>query len=182
MECRFCGDEVSLKIMKRDHGPIAPKCMGHRWYKWWCAQGMCFAGQCAALIDLAGGAMTKNVPCYVYWEVEMVEFVPVVPVWVYDLAVKLTHDKELSRRLGFTQKRRLILSAADAAKGRSPLRSSSSTTLTDKRGVWEVCDADKVMPIKMRAKILRVAMNNELAREMIMDDPEAAGRLIRDLL
>lgn len=98
----------------------------------------------------------------------LIGFWAVTPVWAYEMADRLTKDKELARRLGYTQKRRKI----------------PKLLLTFRNGgdMWENVDLDKVVPMELRVKIMRAAANSEFAREVILDDSESAAILIRDLL
>jgi hypothetical protein len=100
---------------------------------------------------------------------EAVTFEPSCPRWAWEMAKQLTRDKGLSRRLGYVQKKQLHRYKKDTTKG----------IVTAKR--WSDCDLDKIMPVHVRVKILKVAASNEIARELIIDDPEAAAVIIRDI-
>lgn len=200
IECRYCGKMCTIKVLKSTHGRTAPKCISLRWEKWIADNQYRGAGSYTALLAEAG--LVKRVPLFVWYrtpidaqgnmldswqdpryvktaEEHLVSFHPVTPVWAYELAKKLSTDQTLSRRLGFTKKRELITE-------RHPVDHKVTYKGTH-RGkviakVWQSCDKDKQLPMHLRVKIMAIAGRNELAREMIFDDPEAAGRIIKDVM
>lgn len=195
IECRTCGAMCTPHQLRRHHGPTKPVCLAHKAWVRMEAEDLRPAGSFYALLDMAGASFIR-LPTYAWWQepvygepdwetgevevidyatVEVVDLVPVVPKWARDLAKRLTVDKRLARQLGFTQKRRLV---TVKARPKTPKRPAVEETTR----VWKTCDLDKPMPIELRARILRVALNNEVARELIADDPEAAGRIIKDMV
>jgi len=202
IECRWCGRMTSLRMLKAQHGKNAPFCVARRTQQRLDEIGWRFAGQFGALLSKAG--IAKMAPAYVWWrepvyreeEVEegsrsrgfrmvtrrvldhwgdvqeSLTFEATCPVWAWEMAKRLTRDKQLARRLGYVQKRQLVSQTIST-------RTSKGQTPRTER-VWRECDIDKLLPVHVRVKILRVAATNEIARELIIDDPEAAAVIIRD--
>lgn len=209
VECRYCHKMVSLKVFREHHGEVKPKCVDIRWQQWIQDNRYRGAGSYTALLHEAG--VVKMVPLYVYWRLPVDKdgnevsgfhdkrydhtvlheyscFTAIVPEWSYELAKKLSTDRTLARRLGFTQKRQLVTHYEPAFKKatssgfpKGGWTSPKAQELKIKSKEWQPCDKDKQLPMHLRVKIMKVAAKNELAREMIADDPEAAGRLIKDL-
>lgn len=199
IQCRWCHKMCSLAILKRDHGEVKPRCVGERWITKLEELGWRGAGAYSALLSEVG--LVKRIPLYVWYRfpadkdgnevgswsdpaytqyvtTEMVSFTSCTPTWAYDLAKKLSQDKHLARKLGFTQKRELVKTYGTKVTKNKRVHLHEQV-VTSKR--WQACDLDKQLPMPLRVKIMKVAAKNELAREMITDDPEAAGRLIKDL-
>ena len=202
IECRWCGAMASLMILKRDHGRWAPKCVSARTEKRLREKEWCAAGQYAAVLTLAG--ITKMAPLYRWWnepvygdpnrhtgevkvigwtKMEIISYEPVVPEWAWHLAHRLTTDKQLARRLGHVQRKRLRIMKRPMVARKSGKRGTvhEEDRSVEQVKVWEDCDIDKAMPIERRARILRVAASNPLARELIYDDPEAAAVIIAEV-
>lgn len=202
IQCRWCNKICSIAILKRDHGEVKPRCVGERWINKLTELGWRGAGSYTALLSEVG--LVKRIPLWIWYRIpvdkdgnelgswadesyaqtvttEMVSFTSCTPVWAYDLARKLSRDKGLARKLGFTQKRELVkeykVTTRKTALGRGTIHTKE---VVAKR--WQACDLDKQLPMHLRVRIMRVAANNELARELIFDDPEAAGRIIKDIL
>lgn len=209
LECRYCHKMVSLKVMREHHGAVKPKCVHERSSQWINEHRYRGAGSYTALLHEAG--VVKMMPLYVWWRIpvdangnevgwgdkrfdhwvpyEYVQFVACVPEWSYELAKKLSTDRTLARRLGFTQKRQLVThyepvkSASSSGYPKGGYKfSADRQTVKIKSKEWQACDKDKQLPMHLRVKIMRIAARNELAREMIFDDPEAAGRIIKDVM
>lgn len=183
--------------LRRDHGQHAPLCVHNRTIARLKSIEWCEAGNYRGVLELAG--VIKRAPIFRYWidpvygepdqfgevkfigwvRVEISSFEPVCPSWAYDLAKRLTKDKALARRLGYVQRRQLMyLKAPGMVEKRKPF--GRSAIVPDQK-VWQDVDIDKVMPVEVRARIIRAAANNGLVREMISDDPEAAALILREV-
>ena len=191
LECSTCHRMYPIKDRDK-HGPTTPRCLHRRSVAWMQENQYRTAGSFMAVLREAG--LVRMVPFYVWYTifldangnevhwrdsrmmarkpVEYASFVAVAPVWAYDLAHKLSRDKTIGRQLGYVQKRQQVtVKRAVYSKG---------TQLQPAVKEWRDVDIDKVLPLRIRAEILGVAARNTLARELIMDDPVAASRIIRD--
>lgn len=95
---------------------------------------------------------------------DLVEYVATCPMWAWKLARNLTRDRDLARRLGYVQTRKLVKLVTSKGK-------------VDQE--WAACNKAKSVPIEVRAAIIRAAAVSEMARTMIEDDPEAAALILR---
>lgn len=199
LECRFCGSFKTLAILKKDHGPTAPICRAIRDDQRMRSQDLRLAGQFGRVLE-AAGLTTQGLFHVWQWEkipddevvwktddeghtradamyrrLDFLSFELVVPTWAHTLAKRLTQDHDLARALGYTQKkmRRTITTVVGKKNG-----AKAQMIVPTKE--WVACDKSKALPFSVRVKILRVAGTNALAREMINDDPHAAGIIIRD--
>lgn len=195
IECATCGR--MHRISEREHhGPTSPRCLYKKYQN--ALPDYCGAGAFTSLLEEAG--LVKRLPGiwkhwkYVHCETKVecssrdngaimvaqedVYFYAVAPKWAYDLAHKLSRDKSLGRALGYVQKRKLVTAHEPIPGTKNPLNPKRPAYKVTK--TWTMVDEDKLLPMKVRVEIMKVAARSELARELIMDDPEAAGRLIRD--
>ncbi len=173
-----------------------PLCLSIKWVTWLNENDYAHAGSYKVLLHEAG--LLKQVPLYVYFYVwikpdgtesfwrdkgaapelrEYASFTPVTPLWAKELAIKLTRDKKMARALGYTQTKVLHRERVQVGS-----KKKGGKVEFKERKVWAPVDRDKVLPMHLRVKIMKVAARSALAREMIMDDPEAAGRIIRDAI
>lgn len=189
VECRLCLEWCTIDAYRKHHGPVAIRCLANRTKTLMKEAGEVFAGNMAGVLVAAG--LVRRLPWGSwYWidhgkdrerdkryeKVLCTSFEPATPGWAYDLARRLSRDKGLARALGFTQKRRLVKTYMPRT------RSKGGVTIHDKvviKKEWTAVDLDKVLPLHVRAQILRVAAANPVARELIADDPHAAGIIIR---
>ncbi len=185
VECAWCHRLVSLAAHRKHHGKWGPRCLQHRTNEMLMAGDLRYAGAFAALLEAAG--VTRLVPTeFWYWETvespvdeetgeirevhvqhHVVGFTRAAPRWAYELAKRLTQDKKLAARLGYLQLRQLV-------------RIKAEYNGPDVASAWRDVALPKTMPFAVRAKIIRVAGTNSVAREMVYDDPESAAVIIRD--
>lgn len=185
--CEHCGSEVSDFILGRDHGPGMPKCVAAKWYEWAQANEMDRVGSYLAVLEQAGAPL-KQVHCLV-WRYEQaldekgvthwkrifeIEVVPFAERWLLRLCRRLLgHDgAAVAQALGFRQKRRMV--AVDYG---CEVPAGADTRGCPPGVYWTPCDIPKNLPVELRAKIVRAALDNPLAREFVEGDLEVAAIL-----
>lgn len=171
----------SPKVLRERHGKNVPECMYYRAWAWLYDNEWRLAGRDAAVLELAG--VTKQLPAGrpFYWERvadpnsdrslfeqrEIVHFATAAPQWAITLARKLMDDQALVKRFGrfrledrqFTRSEAQQQAALGVPKGKK-----------------------MVIPMEMRAKIIRIAADNAMTREFAADDLDAVLTIIRDSL
>lgn len=186
IECRWCKRMASPKTLKAKHGKTRPECLYYRAWYWMRENDWTVAGRDSVILDLAG--VTKQAPAGrpFYWDrneevdpetgevktsyvqAEIAYFVTVAPKWATTLARKLMDDQELIKRFG-----------------RFRLEKRSLHTMEQKNlhalGVKEK-GKKMVIPLELRAKIVRIASQSGMTREFAADDLDVVLTIIRDTL
>lgn len=186
LECRYCHRQVTLKKLREHHGKLKPECIYYRAWSWMYDRDYRMGGRDSRVLELAGVAKYIPVGRPFYWQhnetvdqdtgevrssytpVDVADFVPVAPQWAITLARRLMDDQELVSRFG-----------------RFKLEDRKLTLLEQKK-MKDLGVAEKgkkmVIPIELRAKIIRVAAQSAMTREFAADDLDVVLAIIRDTL
>jgi len=182
LECRWCGLVCSLPELKRNHGKLAPICVGARTRRWASSVSHRPAGRWTQVVVRAGLAVWRPVAVY-EWREELrvvvegrpprqflytewfVEYVAFAPEWALDLAIRLENEDVL----------RHVFPSGELLHHKSNAKPWLS-------GPEVGSIVHTRLPIEQRATILRSAAANAMVREMLDDDLESALTIIRGQL
>lgn len=190
IECRNCGRMVTLRKFKEEHTKSHPVCTFYKWWAWMYENDWKDAGRDRAVLELAG--VTRILPVgrpYIWvrmphpdgaidqrtkevamvWKQELLtNFVHVAPKWAVELARKLMDDQALVLRFGkFKLEKRTMGTRRQLAAHQAGIKEKNMKA---------------VIPLELRAKIVRIAAQNAMTREFAGDDLDVVLTIIRDSL